>query len=176
MKVCFVGEHGVGKTSIARRFVHNTFDNKYAPTIGTQIMKKEMTLTHPRKKTATRVDMIIWDIMGAKGFRELLNEAYFYGANGIIAVCDATRKDTLKELRYWVDGVIKVAGKDPIQILANKAELSDRKVVRESDVARIGRIYKSQHHFCSAKSGEGVEQAFLNIAQAHLAKVLSKER
>src|SRR5437899_7487836 len=29
-----------------------------------------------------KIDMTIWDIMGQKGFRELLKEAYFYGARG----------------------------------------------------------------------------------------------
>ena len=59
-------------------------------------MKKEIVVD--ADGTPVDVDMTIWDIMGEKGFRELLKEAYFYGAKGILAVCDATRKKTLEDL------------------------------------------------------------------------------
>src|SRR6058998_257115 len=98
IKVCLVGEAAVGKTSLIRRFVLDDFDDKYIQTLGTKVSKKELSLPGPAGDGKLKVDMTIWDIMGQKGFRELLKEAYFYGAKGIFAVCDVTRRVTLDDL------------------------------------------------------------------------------
>ena len=95
MKICLVGEAAVGKTSLIRRFVLDDFDDKYIQTLGTKVSKKELTLPSSVGDSELKVDMTIWDIMGQKGFRELLKEAYFYGAKGIIAVCDVDRKSVV---------------------------------------------------------------------------------
>ena len=97
-KICLVGEKAVGKTSLIRRYVLNMFDDHYITTIGTKVSKKEVRVFNPEKDLLVDVDMTIWDIMGEKGFRELLKDAYFYGANGILAVCDLSRRRTLDDL------------------------------------------------------------------------------
>src|SRR2546430_10752896 len=99
VKVCLIGEAAVGKTSLIRRFVLDNFDDKYIQTLGTKVSKKELASPSPDGTGDLKIDMTIWDIMGQKGFRELLKEAYFYGARGIIAVCDVTRRETLYD-RY----------------------------------------------------------------------------
>ena len=43
-KICLVGDNNVGKTSLIRRFVLDTFDDKYTSTIGTKVTKKEVTV------------------------------------------------------------------------------------------------------------------------------------
>jgi len=43
-KVCLVGDPGVGKTSLVRRFVYNMFSDKYLTTIGTNIYKKNLKI------------------------------------------------------------------------------------------------------------------------------------
>src|SRR5437867_6419003 len=82
VKVCLVGEAAVGKTSLIRRFVLENFDDKYIQTLGTKVSKKELTSRSPDGSGELKIDMTIWDIMGQKGFRKLLKEAYFYGAPG----------------------------------------------------------------------------------------------
>src|SRR6266536_64204 len=111
VKVCLVGEAAVGKTSLIRRFVLDNFDDKYIQTLGTKVSKKELTSAVPDSSGELKIDMTIWDIMGQKGFRELLKEAYFYGARGILAVCDVTRRKTLDDLDDWIEGVYSVTGK-----------------------------------------------------------------
>src|SRR3972149_3594222 len=63
-KVCLVGEKAVGKTSLIRRFVLNTFDDRYITTIGTKVSKKEITVWKPEEGIEWAVDMTVWDIMG----------------------------------------------------------------------------------------------------------------
>src|SRR5436190_1477902 len=77
VKVCLIGEAAVGKTSLIRRFVLDNFDDKYIQTLGTKVSKKELASPSPDGTGELKIDMTIWDIMGQKGFRELLKEAYF---------------------------------------------------------------------------------------------------
>src|SRR5438105_14590200 len=108
-----------------------------------------------------QMDITIWDIMGEKGFHELLNDAYFYGANGILAVADLTRRRTLDDLDDWIDGVEHVVGKVPILIVVNKADLTSGAQFQERDVAQFAKAYGSEFILTSAKSGEHVEVAFV---------------
>src|SRR3990170_698487 len=96
-KVCLVGEHAVGKTSLIRRYVLDEFDDRYIVTLGAKVSKREMTIALPGLGEVL-MDMTVWDIMGSRGFRELLREAYFHWAQGILAVCDITRYETLSDL------------------------------------------------------------------------------
>jgi small GTP-binding protein len=171
VKVCLVGEAAVGKTSLIRRFVLDNFDDKYIQTLGTKVSKKEMSTHDVDPSGDLKIDMTIWDIMGQKGFRELLKEAYFYGAKGILAVCDATRKKTLEDLDDWIEGVYSVTGKIPIEFLANKIDLKDQLQVTEDDVVQAAKAYDSPFRFTSAKTGENVETAFQSLAER-----IAKER
>ncbi len=165
VKVCLVGEAAVGKTSLIRRFVLENFDDKYIQTLGTKVSKKELTAPNVEPPGEMKIDMTIWDIMGQKGFRELLKEAYFYGAKGILAVCDSTRKKTLEDLDDWIEGVYSVTGKIPIEFLANKVDLKDQVQVTEDDMVQAAKAYESPFHFTSAKTGASVEQAFQSLAE-----------
>lgn len=164
-KVCLVGEKAVGKTSLIRRYVLNMFDEGYLTTIGTRVSKKEVRVLLPERDLLVEVDMTIWDIMGQKGFRELLKEAYFYGAKGVIAVADVTRKTTLDDLDDWIEGVYSVTGKIPIQFMANKWDLKDQAELGEEEMVQATKAYDASFFFTSAKTGESVETAFQNLAE-----------
>ncbi len=165
VKVCLVGEGAVGKTALIRRFIHDEFDDRYISTLGAKVSKKELTLRSPRGGGNLDLDMTIWDIMGEKGFRELLKEAYFHGAQGILAVCDITRKDTLTDLQDWIRAVNKVTGNIPIHFLANKYDLKEHMAFTEQELAQVASNYRSPYTYTSAKTGENVEKAFHTIAE-----------
>src|SRR2546425_3064441 len=94
VKVCLAGEPMVGKTSLIRRYVLDEYEDRYIATLGTKITKKKVTVpAAPRDGQPVAVDIILWDIMGASTIRELLKEAYYHGAMGILAVADLTRKE-----------------------------------------------------------------------------------
>lgn len=163
-KICLVGEPAVGKTSLVRRFVLDLFDDSYIATMGAKVMKKDVGILDDTYGNML-VNLLIWDIMGDKSFRQLYKEAFFQGAQGLLAVCDVTRKPTLTELGTWIKDVARVAGDIPIQVLANKVDLKSDIGLNTDDLRRFDDTFQSNHMFTSAKTGENVESAFENIAR-----------
>jgi small GTP-binding protein len=181
-KICLFGESSVGKTSLIRRFVDDKYDDKYITTIGTKVSKKKLTVESPTKSdTEIEFVLMVWDIMGQKGFRHLLQESYFDGATGAIGVCDITRKETLDELKGWMESIIKVCGDVPIILIGNKADLTEQAVVSIDDIKDVAVRYIESgwredlkdfidngmppYLMASAKTGENVDEAFKRVAK-----------
>lgn len=167
-KICLIGEKAVGKTSLIRRYVANMFDDRYITTVGTKVSKMEMLVNKPEHGLDIQIDMTIWDIMGEKGFRELLKDAYFYGANGILGVADITREKTLDDLDDWIDSTMKVAGKIPLLIAINKTDLEEAVQVGDKEVLQLAKAFNCPFIYTSAKEGNNVEDAFYQLGEMTL--------
>lgn len=162
-KVCLLGDFGVGKTSLIRRFVYDAYDDRYLSTLGVKVTKKQMVIKDYKKKPFFKVDLtlIIWDLVGQKGFQSLKASAY-KGTNGAFIVCDLSRPDTVDSMEWWVDSLLKVQKDIPLIFLANKVDLTDNAVPLElrSKIESIMRKYKGFFFSTSAKTGQDVEAAF----------------
>ncbi|MEM2839907.1 MAG: Rab family GTPase [Thermoplasmata archaeon] len=169
LKICLIGDLGVGKTSLIRRYVLDQFDDKYIATIGTKVTKKDITVVNPNSKRPERISMMIWDIMGQPSFREILRESYFFGAQGALAVCDVTDKDTFGELRYWIKAMTATAGPVPTLVIGNKIDLKDNVEITFSELRSFADGMGSIAMLTSAKTGENVEKAFLALVERILA-------
>ena len=159
-KVCMLGDPGVGKTSLVRRFVYDMFDDEYLHTIGTKISKK--VIVYP--ETSIRLTLVIWDIMGQRYQRVLDN--YFKGARGALVVCDLTRLETLESVPVWVNLLFKTAGPMPVIIVANKSDMSNKRQFGEDQISFIARKLNALYVMTSAKLGIGVEQTFRHLGLA----------
>jgi small GTP-binding protein len=161
LKVCLVGDLAVGKTCLIRRYVFDEFSDNYKVTIGTKVSKKEIEISDPETKEPVNVQLLIWDIMGHHGFRRLLNQAYFSGAQGIIGVCDTTREETLLDLENWMDDVQSVTSVVPTVLLGNKCDLVDSEQVNLKELKNVSSGYeKSTAYLSSAKTRHNVDLAF----------------
>ncbi len=160
-KVLLIGDGAVGKTSLIRKFVTDKFDDKYIATIGTKVTKKELELKGPEQNIF--LTMMIWDVLGQKGYTSI-QATSFKGADGVILVCDYTRLETLKSLEdYWIPNIGANLSKLRYVFAANKCDLKDEAQFSIDDVQMIASRYNSTAYSCSAKSGENVEDLFLNL-------------
>lgn len=165
LKVCLVGEGAVGKTSLIQRFVYDAFQDRYVATLGTRVTKKELRLKFPETEDEGKVVLMIWDVMGQKSVRDLLQEGWFHGTQGILMVCDVTRPETLEELEGWKSSVEGVAGDVPCYILANKSDLQEDARITSEELEPYGERWGCPYILTSAKTGEGVETAFEELAR-----------
>ncbi len=173
-KICLVGDSTVGKTSLIKRYVFDEFDDRYLSTLGTKVTKRKLQVPFPDLDLEVDVKLLIFDIIGEKGFRQLLREAYFQGANGLMAVFDVTRGDTLDSLDDWVENAYDVTGSIPTHLIANKVDLTDEVVVSEVEVNRVSKDLNSPFVFTSAKTGENVEKVFKYIGTKLVNRAVSR--
>jgi len=160
-KICMLGATGVGKTSLVSRFVLSLFSDTYLTTIGVKVDKKTVSVD------GRDVTLLLWDIYGEDEF-QTVRTSYLRGASGYLLVADGTRQltlDTARELQKTSEGVI---GRVPFILLLNKADLADEWRVDDRALWRMAEdgwaVIKT-----SAKTGAGVDDAFLKLAQRMVA-------
>src|SRR5438445_245586 len=117
-----------------RRDVPDQHGACYVATRATNIRKKDVTVANPSGPDLVQGDVILWDIMGTSTVRELLKQAYYHGAQGILAVADLTRRDTLIALDEWARSIRSVAGDIPTFGVANKADLEKDRALSAAEV------------------------------------------
>jgi small GTP-binding protein len=155
-KVCLIGDGAVGKTSLVRRYVLEVFGDEYITTFGAKVSKKVIVLGD------LELTLMIWDILGQKSGASM-HSAYFSGANGAFLVCDSTRPETLDSLSSWHQEFSRVAGAVPVIPLANKCDMQSR--MAEGSWDAISTTTGHDLRRTSAKTGEGVEEAFLQLGR-----------
>ncbi len=162
-KVCLVGESGVGKTSLIRRFVLDVYGDAYVKTIGTKVTRREV-LVFPPDGPPVNVNLLIWDIMGDKGFRDILQRAYFAGARGVLAVADVTRAPTLPALESWIGSAKETAESVPVLIAGNKSDLAQEAQIVPGDLEDFASDIGGSWMATSARTGDNVAGAFRRLA------------
>ena len=164
-KVLLLGDGAVGKTSLVRKYVMDKFDDRYITTIGTKVTKK--VLEFRMKGETVELTMMLWDILGQKGYTGIQRSSY-RGAEGIIFVCDNTRPETLKSLEeYWIPEAISVIGSAPFVFAVNKSDLPNPKI-SEDDIKALAERYAAPYFFTSAKTGSNVEDMFKALGRVVL--------
>lgn len=156
-KICLLGYFAVGKTSLVQRFVFETFSEKYHTTIGVKIDKKEIQIAN------TPIQLLIWDIHGEDRFQKV-QQSYLIGAAGYLLVLDSTREESLEvalELKNLVESTV---GNIPFMALLNKSDLLDEQVLNPQILEEKG-FPASNIILTSAKTGVGVEEAFIKLGQ-----------
>lgn len=158
-KVCMVGVFGTGKTSLVQRFVHSLFSERYLSTVGVKIDRKPVELE------GSTVTLMLWDLAGRDGHEDITT-SYLRGSHAILYVADGTRRETCEQLAGLRDLVRQAAGEVPAVLALNKADLTDRWALGRSDEETLAGAWDMVR--TSAKTGDGVEEAFRRIVRGTL--------
>jgi small GTP-binding protein len=157
-KICMLGSFAAGKTSLVQRFVQSTYSDRYHSTIGVKIDKKPLTVGD------VPLTFMLWDIQGDDGGARKVHMSYLRGTSGYLLVVDGTRGETVETAYALQEAVEQVLGRVPFVCVLNKVDLADMWEVDEAVLKQIEArgwpILRT-----SAKTSEGVDEAFLALAR-----------
>ncbi|KAJ3433770.1 ras and ef-hand domain-containing protein [Anaeramoeba flamelloides] len=158
-KIVFLGESAVGKSSVVIRFVRNSFSEKIESTIGATYTNTEVSLDDYIAK------LQIWDTAGQERYHSL-TPMYYRNSVGAFIVYDVTSADSFVRAQDWVHELRSQGTKNvKIMLLGNKIDLQER-VVKEEVAMKYAEESNLLYAECSAKSGLGVNAAFLKLAKS----------
>ncbi|MGB0560544.1 MAG: Rab family GTPase [Spirulinaceae cyanobacterium] len=162
-KICMVGDFGVGKTSLIRRFVERQFSDRYLSTVGVKISRKTVTTTGPDPHP---VKLLIWDLEGKTKFKAIA-PSYLQGSSGVLLVADATRIETIRGLAQHMQDFMAVNPAGQVAVALNKMDLIDpeaQPILERQLSAQSDRIVAT--HWTSAKTGASVDLLFETLASS----------
>ncbi|CAD8163565.1 unnamed protein product [Paramecium octaurelia] len=163
-KLVIIGNSGVGKSALLLRFADDTFSENYITTIGVDFRFKTLKVDNKGLK------LQIWDTAGQERFRTITN-AYYKGADAIVIVYDTTCQQSFDDIeKFWLNEVESYAEKNAeLLLLGNKSDLSTKQVQSER-VQEYAQKRNMMFFETSAKTADGVEEAFKKIAIKLMAK------
>ncbi|CAK9001127.1 Ras-related protein Rab-21 [Durusdinium trenchii] len=152
-KIVILGEGRVGKTSLLRRYVSQSFDSDEASTQSAAYLDKVLQLR------GTQVQLSLWDTAGQERFHALA-PIYYRDADGALLVYDVTEPESFRRVAKWVEE-LQVAGPQcALAIVGNKCDLQSQARVPKADAESYARSINARHSVASAKLGHGVEETF----------------
>lgn len=167
-KLAVLGDPAVGKTSLIEKYIENRFEKNYQPTLGVNILTKDIIL----EEDDTETRLILWDIAGQDKY-DLTRKLFFEGCSGSLLVYDISRSSTFNGIkRKWLVDFKNFARPDGVYILiGNKADLKESRAVSFEEGSELAnKIDASDFIETSAKDGKNVQDAFKRLA----IKVLKK--
>jgi small GTP-binding protein len=139
--------------------------------------KEVMGLPSPPRKSQKsqtviqkKMKLSLWDTAGQETYKSI-TRSYFRGASGALLVFDITRPSTFASVTQWLQDLRQIADDGIVVVLVgNKSDLvagddSSPRVTRQEaeEWCRLNNVMR--YIETSAKSGDGVEQAFLEVAE-----------
>lgn len=170
-KICLIGDFGVGKTSLIRRFVDRQFSDQYLSTVGVKISRKTVDCEPKGSQPPASVQLLIWDIEGHTKFKAIA-PSYLQGASGAVIVADVTRLETVQRISEHIDLFLSINAKGLIVIAFNKIDLlTDLEL--ENAMKRAPELNQQERiltcYQTSAKTGAYVDEMFYLLAQKFIA-------
>nr|CAH7763643.1 unnamed protein product [Callosobruchus chinensis] len=161
-KVVLVGNAGVGKTCLVRRFTQGLFPPGQGATIGVDFMIKTVEVGNEKVK------LQIWDTAGQERFRSI-TQSYYRSAHALILVYDISCQPTFDCLPDWLREIEEYASSKVnfsfiTLFVGNKIDREDREIP-----THVGEEFAERHNMyfleTSAKESDNVERLFMQIAE-----------
>ena len=165
-KILLIGDSKVGKTYLISRYAIGVFNEDYISTIGFDSRQKEEIINN--EKVLVR----IFDTAGQERFKSITAN-YLRNAEGVILVYDLTSTESFENLKFWIESIKNNLGNDepiPIIIIGNKIDLEDAREINKSVAEKFAKDNNYKYFETSAKTGEGVDDAFREIVKQILGR------
>jgi small GTP-binding protein len=167
-KIVLLGDTGVGKTALVDRVSKDVFSLTHVPTVGAQFISVEMSVEdHP-------CVLEIWDTAGQELFRSLVG-FYTRDAKGCFILFDLTKQASYSGLPEWFNFIQENAPETQIILFGNKKDLQNERQVTFDCVTQFAESKKCPYFEGSAKTAQGVRDAFDRMSELVVAKAKKRE-
>jgi len=149
IKCNFLGDSGVGKTSLGKLFENNKFTNFINPTIGVEYFSKVYTINKNKYK------LQIWDLSGNRNFDNIIN-IYMKKVQIIFIIFDLSNKNSFNNIIKWINKTKENTTNSKIILIGNKSDLSRK--VSNNEINNITSQYNMNYNEISLKNNIGIEK------------------
>ena len=171
-QILLIGDSLVGKTCLIQRYVNGTFKDDYISTVGLDYHTKLEIINN------LNVSVKLWDTVGQERFKAL-TASFFRNAEGVVIAYDVTNSESFDNLKFWISSIkTNLFEKNifiPIIIIGNKIDLEDMREITKDVASAFAKENKFKYFETSAKTGEGVDDAFRDLVNQVLANLDKNE-
>ena len=153
-KIIFVGDAGVGKTTIIGRIMDNPFSEVYEPSIGVDFMSKNI------KYQGQNIKLQMWDTAGQEKYKGLI-PSYVRNSSIVFLVYDISSKTSFDNIPNWIN-FIKSIENTTLVLCGNKIDL-DKREVKKEDGEELAKKEGISFFEVSAKTDENIKNMFYNV-------------
>ncbi|GAA5936968.1 Rab family GTPase [Sporobolomyces koalae] len=175
-KQILLGDAATGKSSLLVRLTDDRFLQHSEPTIGVEFGSRLIALTEG-PDAGKKIKLQIWDTAGQESFRAI-TRSYYRGAGGALLCFSLTSHQSFHNLKSWLNDLRSWGEEDLlILVVGNKGDITTelqgdtigtgekREVTREEAEEWVKQEGLAGYVECSAKNGQGVEEAFNTITR-----------
>lgn len=157
-KYIIVGDSGVGKSSIMKRYTSDSFVYDNTSTIGVDFDTKCI------KIDGKIIQLQIWDTAGQERFRAITKQ-YYNNTAGAILVFDITRRNTYNHIKQWLDNMTPFLGSNAsIILVGSKSDNELHREVSYEEASELAKINKIRYIEVSAKNNINIDDIFVSTA------------
>ena len=168
--VMIIGDDKVGKTSILKKFGNINEEEK-----------SKFTRVENYNKEFKYKDEIylfrLWDTVSKDKFNSI-SKAFYQKADCIILICAINDRESFLNINKWIDNIKNNIELEHIEmiLIGNKCDLEDERQVGLDEIVKKGEDFKIESFETSAKTGEGVGDAFETLFTKVLKKVYQNNK
>ena len=155
-----LGNSGVGKTSILRRFSLDIFDENVLSTIGISFGNKEIIL-----KNGKKMQLKLLDTAGQEKYKSLA-KTYIKNASGVLFVFSLNEKESFDDMMKWINLYNDNKNKSDVPriLVGNKSDL-ERKVEKDVIDKFLEKNTDLKYVETSAKENTRINELFQEISE-----------
>ena len=163
IKLIFVGEGKVGKTSLISQYIEKKFEEEYTMTVGSDKTYKELEINNKK------ISLEIWDTPGQKEFNAV-SKIFMKNAKIAIIVYSIIDKKSFENLNHWLEMVNKSNKNQEviIGIVANKSDLFENQIVSKEEGEKFAKDNNALFFETSAKDYNSIDKVFVELCKSYL--------
>jgi len=172
VKVIVVGNGGVGKSSLVRRYCKGEFTTEYKKTIGADFLEKEIFI----QSLGETVKMMLWDTAGQEVF-DALTSQYYRGAGACVLAFSTTDRESFDAVKGWKEKVENVCGKNTVvmALIQTKIDLIENAAVPSAEAESLAKQLGVKFFRTSCKENFNIDPAFSYLAESYIKRGQASE-